>query len=92
MLSTLTQWSVEHIRDIFEAHSDEQSLRSIANTFADTVVATINGRPLNFLGIQQLVLNMRKSAPNGLKVQWKQTVEVPRDAETKRVGSLFDSD
>jgi len=85
----MTEWSAQHIRDIFEAPSDDEALRSISNTFSEGVDAMLNGKPLTREGIDQLVLAMRKSAcRDGLKVRWKETVEVPRDPSTNRVGTL----
>jgi hypothetical protein len=85
-LSSLSEWSVQHIRDIFEARTDEQSLRSIDATFSDSVNASINGGMLSREGINQLVLAMRKGSTGELKVHWQQAVEVPRDPSTNRVG------
>lgn len=87
-LCSLTEWSIQHIRDIFEAPSDEDALRSIASTFSDAVVATLNGAPLSRDGITQLVITMRAGSASGLRVHWKQAVEVPRDPSTNRVSSV----
>jgi len=87
-LSSLSEWSVQHIRDIFEARTDEQSLRSIDATFSDSVNASINGGMLSREGINQLVLAMRKGSTGELKVHWQQAVEVPRDPSTNRDGSF----
>lgn len=84
-LSSLSEWSVRHIRDVFEARTDEQSLHAISSTFADHLNASINGAPLSRDGITQLVLAMRGSSPGGLKVQWQQAVEAPSDPMTNRV-------
>lgn len=85
-LSSLTEWSVEHIRDVFEALTDEESLDAIANTFSENITATLNGKPLPRQGIDTLVLSMRKQSCGRLKVDWKQSVEVPLD-ESNRVSS-----
>jgi hypothetical protein len=87
-LSTLTEWSVQHIKDIFEGGTDEDSLRSISETFADDISATVNGTPLSRQGIDVLVLTMRKGSQTGLKVHWKHLVEAPRDANTNRVSLI----
>jgi hypothetical protein len=76
---------MRHIRDIFEAHSEEKCLRAISSTFSDGVNASINGMPLSREGINQLVLAMRRSSAGGLKVHWQQVMEVPRDGVTNRV-------
>jgi hypothetical protein len=77
--SSLTEWSQQHIRDIFEATSDGESMQAISLTFSEDVTASVNSMPLNKEGITQLVKAMRASAPNGLKVDWFQTVEAPLD-------------
>ncbi|KAG6857378.1 hypothetical protein H0H87_004740 [Tephrocybe sp. NHM501043] len=87
-LPSLTEWSVRHIRDIFEASTDEQSLRAISTTFAEDVDGSVNGAPLSREGIKQLVLAMRKSSPKGLKVHWQQAVEASSDPVTNRGGSF----
>ncbi|KAJ7593372.1 hypothetical protein C8J56DRAFT_886333 [Mycena floridula] len=89
MLSTLTEWSRQHICDIFEAPSDNDALLAIASTFSATVEGSINGQSLNRAGIEQLVLAMRKnSSPGGLRVHWQETVDVPKDSVTNRNGSF----
>lgn len=87
-LSSLTNWSMQHIRDIFEAGSDDQCLKAVVDTFSENVVATINGSPITREDIKQLVLSMRKGS-QGLRVQWQQAVEVPKDPATNRVELLF---
>lgn len=84
-LCSLTEWSIRHIRDIFEASSDEQSLRAISATFAEDLNASVNGAPLTREGIKQMVLAMRESSPRGLNVEWLQAVEASSDPITNRV-------
>lgn len=91
-LCSLSEWSVQHIRDVFEAHSEEKCLRAISSTFSDAVNASINGMSLSREGINHLVLAMRRSSGDGLKVQWQQTMEVPRDAATNRVSLVLGCD
>jgi len=83
-LTSLTQWSQEHIRVMFESVRDEDSAMAVEQTFSKSINATLNDRQLGFAAIKQLVSSMRKEAPDGLKVQWQQTVEVPHDS-TNRV-------
>ncbi|KAG6821312.1 hypothetical protein H0H93_000173 [Arthromyces matolae] len=85
-LCSLSDWSKRHIRDVFEAPTDEQSLRAISETFSEDVDATVNGAPLTREGIQEVVLAMRRSSPRGLKVEWLQAVEASLD--TNRGGSF----
>uniref|UniRef100_A0A0W0EUY7 Uncharacterized protein n=1 Tax=Moniliophthora roreri TaxID=221103 RepID=A0A0W0EUY7_MONRR len=92
-LCSLTEWSIVHVRNIFEASSDEEALRAIMETFSPTVSATLNGSPLPREGIDKLVLAMRQGGRsdgvgNGLKVHWKHTVEVPINGSTNRDGSF----
>jgi hypothetical protein len=84
-LSTLSEWSIQQIKDIFESPTDEGSLQFIQATFTDTLTATLNGAPLSRAGITQLVLAMRGTSKTGLGVTWHHTVEVARDPSTNRV-------
>lgn len=79
MLSSLTSWSQEHIAAIFEAPTEQGSLKALQETFSPSVKASINGKPLTYDDIERMVLEMRKEAPNGLKVHWLQTVEASYD-------------
>ncbi|KAF5340893.1 hypothetical protein D9758_012193 [Tetrapyrgos nigripes] len=88
-LPTLTEWSIDHIRNIFEASTDSHALQAITNTFSDTLSASVNGKPLNRSGVEHLVLGMRRAAAAaGLKVDWERTLEVPDDDATNRDGSF----
>ncbi|KAF8626932.1 hypothetical protein AX17_006432 [Amanita inopinata Kibby_2008] len=100
-LCSLTEWSEQHIRSIFEAETDQDALQAIQNTFSESLSASINGAALSREGIDTLVLAMRggcggsnssEDAANRqrsrLQVQWKHGVEVPRDPSTNREGSF----
>ncbi|KAF9456750.1 hypothetical protein BDZ94DRAFT_1274861 [Collybia nuda] len=87
-LCSLSEWSIQHIRNVFEARSDEQSLRAIAATFSEDVSATVNGVPLSREGIDQLVLAMRRGSSGGLRVQWQQAIGAPWDPATNRGGAF----
>ncbi|KAK2460244.1 hypothetical protein APHAL10511_007633 [Amanita phalloides] len=97
-LCSLSEWSQQHIRDVFEAETDEDALRAIRNTFADGVDARANGKPLPREGIDALVLAMRNCCANveeddgmprsKLRVQWKCGVDVPTDPISNRDGSF----
>ncbi|KAJ6513021.1 hypothetical protein C8R45DRAFT_332259 [Mycena sanguinolenta] len=79
-LSSLAEWSIKHIRDVFEAPDDELSLRAIEDTFARTISASLNKTPLDFDGLCALVRAMRHSAaPNGLSVEWRRADSTPDD-------------
>ncbi|KAF8711472.1 hypothetical protein AX14_013277 [Amanita brunnescens Koide BX004] len=96
-LSSLKEWSQQHIRAIFEAGTDEDAVRAIRCTFADKVSASVNGTPLPREGIDALVLAMRNSCGGpvntsgtnaSLQVKWMYGVDVPRDPVTNRDGSF----
>ncbi|KAJ3873861.1 hypothetical protein F5051DRAFT_110576 [Lentinula edodes] len=78
-LSTLAQWSEEHMAAIFEAVTEEDALKAITDTFPDDVRATLNGSPLPRPMIDKLVLVMRPGPQGGLKVHWREQAEVPKD-------------
>ncbi|CAA7269541.1 unnamed protein product [Cyclocybe aegerita] len=87
-LSSLTQWSQGHIRRVFESPSEAEAVQAIEDTFSKDVNASLNGKQLGLEQVKQLVLSMHKeSRTGGLKVEWKQTVEVPEDP-TNRNGSF----
>ncbi|KAG7089357.1 hypothetical protein E1B28_011047 [Marasmius oreades] len=88
-LCSLTEWSITHIRSIFEADTDDDALDAISGTFSPTLSATLNGVPLPREGLEKLVLSMRHGSfgGNGLRVQWKYTMEVPKDS-TNREGAF----
>lgn len=85
-LSSLAAWSEDHIRAIFEARTDAEADAAIIRTFASHVVATLNGAPITRAHIVGLVRSMRAGATRGgLRVHWRESVEVPRDARSSRV-------
>ncbi|KAM6490638.1 hypothetical protein JOM56_013981 [Amanita muscaria] len=98
-LCSLTAWSQQHIRAIFEADTDDDALLAIKDTFAAKVTASVNGVPLPREGIDALVLSMRSvvvgpsntsksEEKSRLQVTWKYCVDVPRDPSTNREGSF----
>jgi hypothetical protein len=76
-LSSLTQWSQEHIRAIFESPSNEESIQAIDEIFSSDIKAILNGKQVGLLEIKQSVILMRAES-SGLKVEWKQSVEGPQ--------------
>lgn len=84
-LTSLTSWSMQHIHDIFEASSDEESLRALDKTFTRNVEATVNGHSIQYQDIQRMVLGLRKGSSTRLKVSWQQAHELPQDPSTNRV-------
>ncbi|KAF9552295.1 hypothetical protein CPC08DRAFT_728730 [Agrocybe pediades] len=88
LLSTLTQWSHEHIARIFTSTNDEDSLRALEETFSQDVVARLNGRQIKFDDIKRSVLALRREAVGygGLRVHWEHSVEASE--ESNRHGSF----
>lgn len=86
-LISLTRWSHNHIRDVFESTSEEECIQAIQKTFSKDIEATINGWQAQFDDIVQSVLTMRRESKHGLKVEWKQSVEVSQDSSNKVISS-----
>ncbi|EKM81220.1 hypothetical protein AGABI1DRAFT_112900 [Agaricus bisporus var. burnettii JB137-S8] len=84
--SSLTSWSMQHINDIFEAPSDEESLRAVDTTFSRHVEASVNGKPIQYRDIQRMVLALRTNS--NLTVSWQQAQESPDDAATNQSGKF----
>jgi hypothetical protein len=78
-LSSLTQWSQEHVRAIFESPSNEEFIQAVEETFLSDIKATVNGKQVGRQEIKESVLSMRAESSGGLRVEWKDTVEVPQD-------------
>lgn len=88
-LSSLTQWSQEHIRAIFESPSNEESIQAVDETFSSDITAMLNGKQIGQSEIKQLVCSMRAESSSGLKVEWKQTIEVPQDVYNRVILFFF---
>lgn len=84
MLSTIYEWSVEHIRRVFEAKSEDEARRAMDATFARDVDFSTNGKQLAHADLERFVLAMLAASGFRLKVQWQNALEVPRD-ESNRV-------
>ena len=78
-LSSLTKWSQEHVRAIFESSSSEESIQALEETFSSDLKATVNGKRVGRQEIKRSVLSMRGESSGGLRVEWKETVEVLQD-------------
>ncbi|PSS36764.1 hypothetical protein PHLCEN_2v1395 [Hermanssonia centrifuga] len=87
MLPTLYDWSVEHIKNVFEAKSEDECLRAIHATFSQNIDFSTNGKQLCQLDLQRFILSMVSGSGFRLKVQWQNALEVPRD-DTNRDGVL----
>lgn len=84
MLPTIYEWSVHHIKNVFEAKSEDECIRAIDATFSHNIEFTTNGKQLDRADLQHFVLTMVNASGFRLKVQWQNALEVPRD-ETNRV-------
>ncbi|KAF7791746.1 hypothetical protein EIP86_002770 [Pleurotus ostreatoroseus] len=87
MLSTIYEWSVEHIKNVFEAKSEDECIKALDETFSQHIDFSTNGKQLNRADLQRFVLSMVQLSGFRLKVQWQNALEVPRD-ETNRDGVL----
>ncbi|KAL4244071.1 hypothetical protein ABKN59_010964 [Abortiporus biennis] len=87
MFSTIYDWSIEHIRDVFEAKSEDECLFAIDHTFSQSIEVIVNGNPLTRLELERFVLSMLKNSNFRLNVQWQHALEVPQDS-TNRNGVL----
>ncbi|KAK7033292.1 hypothetical protein R3P38DRAFT_790768 [Favolaschia claudopus] len=85
MALNLADWSKEHIREVFEASTDELSLRAINSTFSRSLAATLNGSPLDFDMLCGLVSAMRKQTlpSTGLRVEWRHADATPDDSSNR---------
>ncbi|KAH9481220.1 hypothetical protein JR316_0005741 [Psilocybe cubensis] len=82
-LVSLTEWSHSHIRDVFESTSEKECIQAIQGTFASDITASINGKQANFDEIVESVLRIRGGSEHGLKVEWRESVEAPRDGSNR---------
>lgn len=87
-LPSIYAWSIDHIKHVFEAKSEEDCLEAIEDTFSHHIEIAINGKELSRGELQKFVLVMVKSSGFRLNVSWQNAVEVPRD-ESNRVGSMI---
>lgn len=90
MLPTIYEWSVEHIRRVFEAKSEDECRRAINDTFARDVDFISNGKQLSQLDLQRFVLSMVAGSGYRLHVQWQNALEVPRDESNRVSVQCFD--
>ncbi|RPD59605.1 hypothetical protein L227DRAFT_611830 [Lentinus tigrinus ALCF2SS1-6] len=83
MLSTFYSWSIEHIKNVFEAKSERDCLKALDDTFSQRLEFTFNGSPLPRVGLQKIVLAMLQNSGFCLNVDWLNAVEVPRDGSNR---------
>ena len=62
MLSTIYEWSVQHIKNVFEAKSEDECLRAMNETFAQDIDFTSNGKQLGHSELKRFVLGMVSSS------------------------------
>ncbi|KAJ7650063.1 hypothetical protein FB45DRAFT_886815 [Roridomyces roridus] len=86
-LSSLKDWSIDHIRAVFEAPTDDLSQQAVAETFSSSLTGHLNGNALDYTTLCSLVNTMRASAPKGLLVEWTRAEATPDDA-SNRNGAL----
>ena len=87
-LSSIYEWSIDHIKHVFEAKTEEDSLEAIDDTFSHHIEIIMNGKELSRGELQKFVLAMVKSSGFRLGVSWQNAVEVPRD-DSNRVSSAI---
>lgn len=87
-LSSLSAWSIQQTRAVFEAPTSQLCQRAIESTFSPTLTARLNGTPLTYAALCRLVHAMRASAPRGLVVEWTRAEASPNDC-SNRVGEVF---
>jgi len=87
MYSSIYAWSIDHIKTVFEAKTEDECIRAIDDTFSHAIDVTVNGKALSRMELQRFVLNMLGSSGYRLAVQWQNAVEVPRD-DSNRDGVL----
>ena len=91
MYSSIYSWSIDHIKSVFEAKSEDDCLRAIDATFSHAIEVTVNGKSLSRMELQRFVLGMLGSSGYRLSVQWQNAVEVPRDESNRVSGSFFEN-
>ncbi|OJT02254.1 hypothetical protein TRAPUB_7235 [Trametes pubescens] len=83
MLPTFYAWSIEHIKNVFEAKCERDALQALEDTFSHRLEFTFNGSPLPRVGLQKIVLAMLQTSGFCLNVDWLNAVEVPRDGSNR---------
>ena len=80
-LSSLTQWSHEHIAKIFTSTNDEDCLQALRDTFSRDVRAKLNDIQIGFDDIKRSVMILRRESVGhgGLRIHWEHGVEAPHD-------------
>ncbi|KAF7343777.1 hypothetical protein MSAN_01958700 [Mycena sanguinolenta] len=80
-LSSLEDWSRQHITAIFEAPTNELTLQALDSAFSRALKATVNGEPCDFEGFGKMIAAMaQETAPGGPRVDWIFTEETLDDA------------
>ncbi|KAJ7229755.1 hypothetical protein B0H12DRAFT_222306 [Mycena haematopus] len=80
-LSSLADWSKQHITAIFEAPTNELTVRALDSAFSRSLKATVNGEPVDFDGFAKMIASMaQETSPGGPRVDWIFADETPDDA------------
>ncbi|KAK6981126.1 ribonuclease H-like domain-containing protein [Favolaschia claudopus] len=70
-LSSLVDWSKEHITAVFQAPSNELTLLALDSAFSRSLQATVNGEPVDFEGFAKMIGAMaEETAATGPHVDW----------------------
>ncbi|TCD61124.1 hypothetical protein EIP91_009004 [Steccherinum ochraceum] len=88
MYSTIYSWSIDHIKSVFEAKSEDECLRAIDETFSHAIEVTVNGKVLSRMELQRFVLNMVGSSGYRLNVQWQNRTP-SKFRETNPIGTAY---
>ena len=89
MLPTIYEWSIQHIKNVFEAKSEDECIRALDGTFSQNIDFITNGKQHSRADLQRFVLTMVTTSGFRLKVQWQNALEVPRDSSNRvRMSSL----
>ncbi|KAK6978220.1 hypothetical protein R3P38DRAFT_2580273 [Favolaschia claudopus] len=70
-LSSLVDWSRQHITAVFQAPSNELTLLALDSAFSRSLQATVNGEPVDFEGFAKMIGAMaEETAATGPHVDW----------------------
>ncbi|KAI0077777.1 hypothetical protein K474DRAFT_1661188 [Panus rudis PR-1116 ss-1] len=82
-IPSIYSWSIDHIKAVFEAKSEDECLRAIEETFSHHIDVSVNGKELSRPELQKFVLTMVKTSGYRLSVAWQNALEVPRDPSNR---------
>ncbi|KAJ7157280.1 hypothetical protein C8R46DRAFT_423011 [Mycena filopes] len=86
-LSSLAEWTKEHITATFTSPTNELTLLALDHAFSRALKATVNGDAVDFNGFSQMIAAMSEhAAPTGPKVDWVFAEETPDEGAGNRSG------